>query len=254
MTPGRSRGREIGRAIAVALAVVLFVVAIRSFLATLTGPFGQFVGVDAARYVEHASWWLAGRSPYMPHEVAGPFVYSEDTFLHPPLALPLFAAFTILPLPLFWAIPLSIIGWSIRRAPTWTWPLLAAALAWPRTQGALIVGNTDMWVAAFAAAGVRYGWPAVLVAVKPSLFPLAFTGALHRSWWVAGVAVAVACIPFGALWLDWLAVIRNSGVGLDYSLLNAPFPVAVAVASIGDRWSRGLHDVDVFGDELARAG
>jgi len=232
MTPGRSRGREIGRAIAVALAVVLFVVAIRSFLATLTGPFGQFVGVDAARYVEHASWWLAGRSPYMPHEVAGPFVYSEDTFLHPPLALPLFAAFTILPLPLFWAIPLSIIGWSIRRAPTWTWPLLAAALAWPRTQGALIVGNTDLWATAFAALGWRYGWPALLVAIKPTLAPLALTGLRHRTWWAGLPVLALACVPFGGLWWEWLAVARNAPADWTYSLLNLPLPVAVVIASV----------------------
>lgn len=206
-----------------------------SFVATLTSPFGQYLGVDAVRYFEHARWWLDRGSPYQPAEVAAPFAYSPGTFLHPPISLPLFLVFGTLPLPLWWMVPLGIIGWSIRRAPVWTWPLLAFVAWWPRTQGALIVGNTDMWVAAFAAAGVRYGWPAVLVVVKPSLIPLALTGIRHRSWWLGGLVVAIVSLAFGTLWWEWLAVLHNGGGDVTYSLLNAPFPVAVTVASIAQR-------------------
>lgn len=214
------------------LTALILAYGVWAFAGTLTGPFGQYLAVDATRYVEHARWWLAGRSPYLPGEVAGTYTFGENTFLHPPISLPLFAAFTVLPLPLFWAIPLVAIGWSVRGAPAWAWPLVALAAAWPRTHGSLIVGNTDMWVAGGAALGARYGWPALLVAIKPSLALFMLTGVLQRSWWFGLPVLALSSIPFGWLWTEWLAVIWNAPAGLDYSLLNAPFPAAVSLAAL----------------------
>ena len=70
-------------------------------------------------------------------------MYGQETFLHPPIALYLFAPFTILPLALWWAIPLTAIGYCIVswRPAMWSWPILALALAWPRFHGALLAGN-----------------------------------------------------------------------------------------------------------------
>lgn len=88
-----------------------------------------------------------------------------------------------------------------------------------------------MWVAAGAALGTRYGWPALLVAIKPSLALFTLTGVLHRSWWLGLPLLALASIPFGWLWIEWIAVVWHAPAGLDYSLLNAPFPAAVMIAA-----------------------
>ena len=75
---------------------------------------------------------------------------------------------------LWWAIPLGIVAWSIVawRPAVWTWPVIAALLSLSRFMIPLIVGNTDLWVWAAIALGLRWGWPSLLVAVKPSLFRL----------------------------------------------------------------------------------
>ena len=51
------------------------------------------------------------------------------------------------------------------------------------------------------------------------------------------VLVLIACIPFGALWLDYVAVLRNSDVPLSYSLLDVPLALAPVVAGLGRRRS-----------------
>ena len=66
-----------------------------------------------------------------------------------------------------------------------------------------------MWCSAAMALGTVWRWPAVGVLLKPSLFPFALFGIRSRSWWIAlAIGVALA-IPFGAMWVDYLATLRN---------------------------------------------
>lgn len=230
-----------GKPIALGITIVLLITA--AYLATLAyGAFDRvgYVGVDIIHYLDGTRRWLATGSPYVPSEVAGPFVYAPETFLHPPIALPLLLPFTVLPLPLWWIIPVGIVAWFVwacRPAP-WTWPVMALMLCSPRFHGAFIVGNSDLWIWAGVAAGLRFGWPALVVVVKPSMFPLVLAGIRHRSWWAGALGLGVISLAFGSLWLEWIAVVRNSPGDWTYSLRNLTWLLLPLVAWIGRRSAR----------------
>ena len=140
--------------------------------------------IDITQYLAATRRWLETGTPYLPNEVAAPFQFGYETFLHPPVSL-LFLPFLYLPIALWWAIPIGAVVWSVWswRPTRWIYPLIALLMIWPRSTGGLIVGNTDMWVCAFVALGLRYGWPALPIAIKPSFAPLMLVGMRHRSWW-----------------------------------------------------------------------
>ena len=196
--------RRWGRPAAVALTIALTVAGIVELRAALSDIGVSIIGLDIGHYLDGTRRWLDTGTPYLPDEVRGPFQFAPLTFLHPPVALYLFLPFLFLPLVLWWAIPLGIVAWSIVswRPAAWSWPILVGALVFSRFHIPLIVGNTDLWVWAGVAAGLRFGWPALVV----------------------------ACIPFGSLWLDWLAVVRNSPAGLTYSVANLPWLAVPIVA------------------------
>src|SRR5215217_7938528 len=102
-----------------------------------------FAGRDIRQYLEATRRWLETGTPYLAHEVAAPFTYSEATFLHPPISLVLFGPFLVLPLVLWWAIPFAIVVafvvWC--RPAAWAWPLVGFALLWHHTGVAVVVGN-----------------------------------------------------------------------------------------------------------------
>ncbi len=84
------------------------------------------------------------------------------------------------------------------------------------------------------ALGVLYYWPSVLVLIKPSLFPFAFFGSNRRTWWVALGLFALACVPFGSLWIDWThSLVNSEGGGLAYSALEIPMLALPVVAWLG---------------------
>jgi len=210
------------------------------------------VDYDRGHYMDAARRFLQSGTPYLPAEVSERFDYSLLTFLHPPIALLLMVPFSFLPDFLWYAIPVGIVAVSVLRwRPVRTvWPLIGLALAWPRTPSMLVVGNTDLWVAAFVALGCRFGWPAVLMALKPSLFPLAFVGARRRTWWLAAALLAIAAIPFGSLWIDWFNVVRHSPGDLAYSLLALPLVLLPLIAWLG-RSDRGAERPPSTGTEAS---
>jgi hypothetical protein len=220
--PDRARW---GRPVAVGLTFVFVVVGLAQFAFGMMGPGQHIVGLDIGHYLEATRRWMETGSPYIPAEVAGPFLIAPDTFLHPPIAVYLFAPFLVLPLVLWWAIPIGIVAWSILdwRPADWTWPVIAALLALSRFMIPLIVGNTDLWAWAAIAAGLRWGWPAVLAAIKPSLIFFALIGVRRRSWWIAALSLLIACLPFGGQWADWISVLRNAPKDLSYSIPNVPW-------------------------------
>ncbi len=216
-----------GRPVAVGVSALILFAGALLFTAAATGRFGQYWGYDVGHYLDGARRFLDTGTPYLPNEVAGPFEYAPETFLHPPIALLLFVPFLWLPIILWWVIPLGTVAWCAWswRPAYWAWPTMAFAVAYTRFHDALIVGNSDLWVWAGVAAGLRFGWPAIVVVVKPSLGPLVLAGARHRSWWLAAFVVLVASLPFWTLWVDWLRVVRNSPADFSYSLPNLPYLV-----------------------------
>jgi hypothetical protein len=227
-----SQRQRLWRAFPVCLALVLLALAVAEFLVLSGMPVRVLGGVDIAGYLEASDRWLTTGTPYIASEVAGPFGFGLHTFLHPPIALYLFAPFLALPLAAWWLIPIAIVAASVAawRPDRWFLPIVALCLLWPRTQVSLMYGNTDMWVTAFVALALRFGWPGLLVVIKPSFAFLVFVGSTSRSWWLGLWVLAIAAVPLGQLWLDWLAVVRHAPVGLDYSLTSLPM-VLIPIAA-----------------------
>jgi hypothetical protein len=218
--------------IAVGLTVALLVIGAVVFWAAWTGAFGRIAGLDVEHYLDATRRWLETGSPYLPSEVAAPFEYQPLSFLHPPISLYLFTPFLWVPLALWWLIPLGVVVLSVAswRPHVTVWPVLALMLAAPRLHGVLIVGNTDIWVWAFVALGLRVAPLAWLVAIKPSLAVLVLVGAWDRRWWLGLLGLVIAAIPFGTLWLDWVRVVANSPGEVSYSLANLPWLALPIVA------------------------
>ena len=220
-----------------AIVLLLLALAIQWHYASGSAP--GMIGYDMGLYLDATRGWLAGEPFYPAWQVAGPYAIGQGAILYPPSSIPLFAAFTILPAPLFWIIPLGVIALVVayHRPAPWTWPIMAAGLAFPPTEVRLTLGNPAMWAAAAVALGTVYGWPAVLALVKPSLAPFALVGANRRSWWLALAGLAVGSAVFGTLWLDYLTVLANSQnpQGLLYSLHDVPLMLIPLVAWLGSR-------------------
>lgn len=224
-----------GRRAAVGLSVAAFILPVISLLA-LGHWIPQPFGVDFDLYRNAAARWLAGGSFYEPYQLAGPYEISAGDVLYPPVALWLFVPFTILPAIAWWAIPIAAVGWMLRhlRPRHEVWPLIALCLAWPTTLLKLWTGNPVIWSAAALAMGVLYWWPSVFVLIKPSLFPFALFGSNRRTWWAALGVFVLLCLPFGAMWADWVATLVNSsGGGLLYSTLEIPMLLLPLVAWAG---------------------
>lgn len=233
-----TRARRWYRPIAFALTLVIGLWAAWLLVELARSPFGRdwaFGSGDLLGYLDGARRFLATGSPYLPAQVDGPWALGPHSFIHPPSALPLFVPFLWLPSVLWWAIPILGTAWLVvntRPAP-WTWPLIALCLVWPRSAGALIAGNSDLWAMLFVALGLRFGWPFTMLIFKPTFALLAVLGIRHVQVWRAGVVAAIAMLPLLPLWLDYVSVIRNAGLDFSYSLLNLPLVVLPVFAWAG---------------------
>lgn len=219
-----------------AVAAVGFTGAVLMLLYVLTSGYPA-LDYDRAHYVSATHRWLTTGTPYLASEVAGPFDYQPDTFLHPPISLLLFLPFTWLPAVLWYAIPIGLTIWIIagwRPSPT-AWAVIAMLLFWPTSASMLVVGNTNLWVMAFVAAGLRWQWPWALIVLKPSFAPFIFGGVRDRSWWVAMAALIAVSLLFGVLWLDWFRVVIHAPGGLTYSILGLPLILVPVAAFLGRR-------------------
>lgn len=208
----------------------------------LSGP----PGFDYRMYMSATQRLLAGGGFYAPNQLAGPYAVTDGNILYPPTALALFVPFTILPAALWWAIPLGILGWVIAayRPSPWTWVAIVALVALPfpfdwhfsHALVLLVTGNPAMWIAAAVAAGTRWGWPAALVLVKPSLAPLALIGIHDRRWWVAIGGIAIASLVLLPLWTEYVTVLANARgprASLLYSITDLPLMLIPIVAWLG---------------------
>lgn len=199
---------------------------------------------DHELYMLQAQRVLDGGPLYQPFQLAGPYgAYANglETWpeLYPPTAVYLlFVPMSLLPAVLWWAIPITIVAvvvWHWRPG-LWAWVFILAALAVPRSWSTILTGNPVLWMTAFVALGTIYGWPAILVVLKPTLAPFALLGINTGRWWVAVLALGVVSLAMLPGWLDYLTVMRNfQGGSLLYSLDQYPLMAIPVVAWLGRR-------------------
>ena len=184
------------------------------------------IGSDLRFFQSVAQRWLDTGVYYSDRQLSGPHIHlSNVDNLYPPLALYLFIPFLVLPSILWWIIPIVVIGYVVWwcRPPAWALPILAALLLYPKTPAVVLYGNSDIWAVTFASAGVRWGWPAVLIAFKPSVGFLALPGIATRRWWIAAAVLLVASLPFIHLWLVYPQIVIDSDTDIGRSLSDLPF-------------------------------
>lgn len=224
------------RSVALTLSVAVFALPI-AFAVAIPHPLEQPFGVDFQLYRDVALRWLSGGPYFEPYQLAGPYEIQAGDVLYPPVALWLFVPFAVLPEAiasiLWWTLPIAAVVyalWRLRPRPE-SWPLIALCLAWPTTLLKTWTGNPVIWSVAALALGTLWAWPSLFVALKPSLGPFALFGVWRRSWWAAAALFVVISVPFGSLWADWIASVRNSqGGGVLYSSLEVPMLLLPLVA------------------------
>jgi hypothetical protein len=193
--------------------------------------------IDFTFYRQIGTRWLADGTYYLPHQLTGvPYgIVPMEDVLYPPTALFLFVPLTVVPPLVWWIVPVGILV-----ATTWLWrprPIALLAmlllLIWPRAESAFIFGNSDMWMAAGIAAGLRWGWPALILVVKPIFLPLAALGASRVSWWVGAGVLVLVSLAMLPLWLQYVTAMRTLRIGLDYSLGSLPLLLVPITAWLG---------------------
>jgi hypothetical protein len=227
-----------GRRVFVAVSLVAVVWVFLYLRVAMGGWLGSHVGWDLEHYVAGAQRWLTLGSPYEPRFLAGHYVFDDMAFVHPPIALPLFAVFTILPAVVWWAIPICVVSWLVRAwRPSYpAMTVIMTILALPLTLEKILVGNSVMWCTMFVALGLRWAWPVVLLIIKPLFLPLAIIGSRRPSTWVATAFLVGISASFGSLWVDWLTVLGNFfGQSSLYGLLDLPLVLVPIVAWAGGR-------------------
>ena len=235
------------RLLAFGLTIALLGIAVAESVIMIRGisAVGE-LGIDFMAYRHMGERWLATGQFYWPEQLTGalyPNIIGR-TVLYPPSTLLFFVPLSILPLPvaaaIWWTGPIAIGATLIRRfQPHYiVWPVLAFVIAWPRTLGAFMFGNTDLWIASAVAAGLLWSWPAVFVTLKPTVLPLALIGIRRRSWWIAAACLSLASLVFLPLWPEYVPVLRNVTAVTPFYSTNLVFILAPLVA-----WSARWKDV-----------
>jgi len=234
---------ERGAFVRVASRVALGVVAVEAawVIWTMVGGDARYpIACDYVALREATARWLAGGGFYLPLQLAGPYATlaapgDPSIIMYPPLALWLVVPFVFLPAALWWILPCGLAAfglWRLRPAP-WTWPLMASLALWPRVPEAVQNGNPAMWAFAFGCLAVSTSWTGPLLLFKPTLAPFALFGAWHRRWWVALAIVALAALPFVAMWFDYVVVVRNAQPTGSFLLHDYPLLLIPVVGWLG---------------------
>ena len=193
-------------------------------------------GLDHIWHMDASRRLLETGTPYWPWQIAGPYVIGNGAILYPPTAFVLLIPFLWLPTVLWWVAPIVItaVGMTRHRPPIWVWPIAVGLFCLPSSLNVYVFGNPTMWLVAAVAAGTVWYWPFALVIVKPTFSPLMLLGIRHRSWWIALVVLSGISLLFGRLWLDWVAVVRNSDVSVAYNVPTLPLVLAPLLPWIAD--------------------
>lgn len=203
----------------------------------------DLIRIDYETYVAYARRFLETGSQYLPSQVVGPYLNQPLVApelipsSYPPTAIALFLPFVWLPALLWWAVPLGILAWAVAswRPGLAAWPFITACLIWPETSTVVIVGNSTMWVVAMTAAGLRWGWPAAFVILKPSLAFIAILGVRRPSFWLLVGAMLVSSLVLLPEWVRWFIALRNGSVPITYSLGSIPLVLIPILAWLGRR-------------------
>ncbi len=214
--------------------------------------------IDHAYYQQVGQRFLDDGTYYLSHQLAGPYrVTLMSDVLYPPTALLLFAPLAVLPAVMWWAFPVLVLAACVRawRPSATGVALMLLLLSWPRAHAAFIYGNTDMWVMAGVAAGLRWGWPAVFITLKPSFVPFALIGVRRRGWWLAALALGAISIAMLPLWFDYVRAMTNLHAPLGYSVGSIPL-MLVPVVAWATRQARPLvpKEIDDVAQPAARSG
>lgn len=231
---------------AVVFGLALFLVG-RAVTWNWTGALELAAKTDHRIYMAAADRIIAGGPMYPEWQLSGPYTLEQEPELYPPPTLLfLIVPLSVLPDPVWWVMPLSvlaavtlswrpsILGWIGILAcfvPPWSWDGIAA-------------GGLFMWCAAFLALGTR--WPAFSVGVllKPALAPFALFGVRRPPWWIGlAIAVIAAALTLPA-WPDYVRVLTNlQGASLFYAAHNVPL-LLVPLIAWWTRSQRGVHATD----------
>jgi hypothetical protein len=221
-------------AAAIGFAIWLFVWAV---ILTNRGLFERFYGQDVAIYLEAADRWLHGGGFYNAYQLAGPYAVSFGDILYPPFSLALFVPFTAIPAPLWWAIPLALVGtsvWRLRPAP-WALAAIVACLWWPDTMFRVILGNPVLWVVALLALGTTRPFFAPFALIKFTLAPAAILNVRQPAWWIGLAVLGIMSLLFLPLWPGYLTALTNlrTGAGWAYSIRELPMIAIPWIAWLG---------------------
>jgi len=178
-----------------------------------------WIGMDYGYYRDVGVQWLHTGEMSLPSQLAGGYVMHTMTdVMYPPNALLLFVPFAFLPAVVWWVAPIAILAFVVAGWSPAPWARLAAALLllYPTSAFAYVLGNSSIWTAAFLAAGLRWGWPVALLAIKPSIAPLGILLMRRRSAWLGAVVLAAASLVWLPLWFDYVVAMRNATVGWDW--------------------------------------
>ncbi len=210
------------------------------------------VGGDLGYYQHVAQRWLDTGVYYTDRQLSGPYqVQTQVDNLYPPHALYLFVPFLFMPAALWWILPLGLVAYVVWwcRPAAWGLPILAILILFPKSPNLIIYGNSDMWITAAIAGGVRWGWPWVLVSLKPSVSIFGVLGIRSRAWWLAAGVIGIVSLPFLALWLEYPRAMMNSNVTPWYSFSDLPFLILPIVAWLVSA-RRGDRSVLAWGAKL----
>jgi len=221
--------------------VFLYLAAIAQAAFVIAPVIGHSIpfGGDLDIYLGATQRFLAGGSFYPPEQLAGPYQIATGVILYPPTTVPLFAAFTVLPRILWWAVPIGITACVVVRfrPSAFGWAIIAVCLTYANSIGLLVHGNPAIWVSAALALATFDRWVAAFVLLKPSLAPLAAIGIRDVRWWLVVAVPAIASLALLPLWHDYLVSLTNlRGAGIDYSLGDVPLVIVPLVA-----WATRRH-------------
>jgi hypothetical protein len=241
--PPRTDAGRLIRRVAVGGSIGVIVLFTAGFaLGTLRSDTNIPIGLDWIGYRRGWERLLATGTPYEQFQMSGAYTPEHLDFIHPPSFLPLVAPFTLLPAPfdyLAWvAVPTVLTAILLRRMAWWAWPIVALLAITPNTLITYINGNSSMWFAAAFGWSLYLGWPAGLIAIKPSIGVLALPGFVKdpRGTIALFAIPLLATLPFLATWVDWVTILRNAqGLGIFYSLVQWTLFTIIALPWLTDR-------------------
>lgn len=196
-------------------------------------------GVDRALYHDAAFRFLRDGTWYLPNQVAGPYEIGSGDVLYPPIALFWLVPGAFLPDVFWWGIPGVVTAWVVlwHRPAAWSWPIMAACLAFPWSAVVVAAGNPVIWIGMFVALGTRWPGAYALAFLKPSLFVFGLLGVRNRTWWITiGVLLALS-VALAPMWLDYVNVLANAR-GPMASVLYSAREVPLVAIPVVARWAR----------------